>query len=144
MFGIFVIGVGFYCIKNLKNFGIHSVDLNASVNNNNNNVVIINESGTGFDYQTSLGWYNRTKNLKNGWQRAMEFIKSKSGGKSKNYHIFFPMAGNDIKKFTCGNNGNISNNNVNINNYAKNYSNRIKELKDSGYKVQGYVVSSPQ
>lgn len=91
-------------------------------------LVYINKSGSGIDYQTADGYKQAKKIIEN-------YNLSKAETK---FDIFFPLSGNTIKDFTCDN---ISTSNQDIMNYAANYNNVIAELKNSGYNVQGYVVS---
>lgn len=94
------------------------------------------KSGTGFEYQISgEGWTN-TKSIINGYSGSKEFVE---------FYVYFPMAGNGAKEFTCGNQTKndyyISNSNAKINAFAVGYRNSIKSLRDSGYQVNGIVVS---
>ena len=96
----------------------------------------IAKSGTGFEYQISgEGWTN-TKSIINGYSGSKEFVE---------FYVYFPMAGNGAKEFTCGNQTKndyyISNSNAKINAFAIGYRNSIKSLRDSGYQVNGIVVS---
>ena len=88
----------------------------------------INLSGSGFAYQTG-----------DGWNSAKKIIESYSSSKSNaEFYVFFPLSGNDIKKFTCNS---ISTSNATINTYVKNYNNVISNIKNNGYNVLAYVVS---
>lgn len=91
-------------------------------------LVYVNKSGSGIDYQTTDGFTQAKKKIE-------EYSLAKAETK---FDIFFPLSGNTIKDFTCDD---ISTSNQNIINYATNYNNAIAELKNSGYNVQGYVVS---
>lgn len=94
------------------------------------------KGGTGFDYQL----------FDEGWNALNQILNVYSGSKAyTEFYVYFPMAGNSIKTFTCGNetkNGDyISNTNGIIVDYANKFSNNINVLRSYGYNVFGYVVS---
>lgn len=87
-------------------------------------------SGTKIPYQYIGG---------EGWTNTLKFVNSLESSKDYlDFHIFFPISGNDIKTFTCKQ---ISSTNTNIINYASGYNSSIQSLKDRGFHVKGYVVS---
>ena len=97
----------------------------------------IHNSGTGFSWQTGEGMTTANK-------------KITSYASVKNYveiYIYFPLIGNSIKNFVCGDKshpdslGKTSDTNGNIKDYAKQYNTAIQNLKNNGYNVKGYVVS---
>lgn len=96
----------------------------------------IAKGGTGFSYQISGEGWTDAKNTITKYSANKDFVE---------FYVYFPMAGNGAKGFTCGNqakNDNyISNNNAKINSYAIGYKNNIKSLRDSGYQVNGIVAS---
>lgn len=73
-------------------------------------------------------------------ESAKKIIDTYSESKNEtNFYIYFPLTGNTIKNYSCDE---ISVNNEQIKNYASNYNQTINNLKQQGYKVKGYVVSS--
>ena len=91
-------------------------------------LVYVNKSGSGIEYQTTDGFTQVEKIIS-------EYDNSKN---ETSFEIFFPLSGNTIKDYSCDE---ISTTNESIKTYALNYNNVIQELKNSGYKVNGYVVS---
>lgn len=92
-------------------------------------LIYVYKSGSGIEYQYSEGL-----------TAAKKIINNYSG--VKNYvdlYMFFPLPGNTIKDFDCDS---ISMNNSTINSYANGYNDAIQNLKNNGYNVTGYVVSS--
>jgi uncharacterized protein YjdB len=96
----------------------------------------IEKSGSGFGFQTTTGW-NQVHSKITAYSSVKKYI---------DFYVFFPMAGNDIKTFTCNpaypnHEKFISSSNSYINQYANNFNTIISDIKKAGYQVQGYVVS---
>ena len=93
------------------------------------------QGGSATDYQVNTGFTNAKQNI---------IYKEKSLKNFIEYHIFFPIAGNEISKFTCTGTKDewyIRSSNEKMKNYAKLYNDRIKSIKSEGYNVTSYVVS---
>ena len=97
-------------------------------NVNNGTLVYVNESGTGIDWQNTIGM-SRVKNIMEKYNPYKNYTY---------FYIFFPLSGNTIQSFSCDE---ISSTNSTIKNYASGYNNSIQSLKNGGYNVKGYVVS---
>jgi len=94
----------------------------------NGTLNFVYKSGTGFAYQNG-----------DGWTSAYNIIQKYSGSKSQTtFYVYFPMAGNDIKTYTCGQ---IGSTNSTIKGYATNFNNKITSARNNGYNVNGLVVS---
>lgn len=102
---------------------------NYRYNTNNGTLVYVADGGTGINFQNRQG-FNQAKNTINTYSNVKSNVS---------FHIFFPMPGNTIKNFTCDE---ISSTNPTIMGYAKDYNESIQTLKNNGYTVKGYVVSS--
>lgn len=114
----------------------YTSSLNNSYSKVNKTLNYVALGGSGFAYQAGDGW-NNAQNIIRQYSSIKKYI---------DFYIFFPMAGNDIKKFTCNPNYPnhqffISGNNQEIKNYAINYNNVISKIKSEAYNVDAYVVS---
>ena len=97
-------------------------------NIDNGTLVYVNESGTGIDWQNTTGI-----------SRAKSIISKYNSYKNYTYfYVFFPLSGNTIQSFSCDE---ISSTNSTIKKFASGYNTSIQSLKNSGYNVNGYVVS---
>ena len=97
-------------------------------NVDNGTLVYVNESGTGIDWQNTTGI-----------SRAKSIISKYNSYKNYTYfYVFFPLSGNTIQSFSCDE---ISSTNSTIKKFASGYNTSIQSLKNSGYNVNGYVVS---
>ena len=95
-----------------------------------NTLKFIYKGGSGIPYQYSEN---------DGWGIAEDYINGFSSLKKYlDFHIYFPLSGNEIKKMSCDQ---ISSSNSNIKAFASGYNGAIQKLKNAGYAVQGYVVS---
>ena len=93
-------------------------------------LIYVNKSGTGLEYQTTTGF-----------DSVKKIIDTYADAKNDtNFYIYFPLTVNTIKDYSCNE---ISENNETIKNYANSYNQTISSLKQQGYKVNGYVVSTP-
>lgn len=92
-------------------------------------LIYVNKSGTGLEYQTTTGF-----------DSVKKIIDTYADAKNEtNFYIYFPLTVNTIKDYSCNE---ISENNETIKNYANSYNQTISSLKQQGYKVNGYVVST--
>ena len=92
-------------------------------------LIYVNKSGTGLEYQTTTGF-----------DSVKKIIDTYTDAKNEtNFYIYFPLTVNTIKDYSCNE---ISENNETIKNYANSYNQTISSLKQQGYKVNGYVVST--
>ena len=123
---IIVIGASQVTRMNNYKTSYNSTNYNYSVKNKTLNYIY--SGGSGFSYQTGSGW-NKAKSI-------IETYKSQKD--SIEFFVFFPLSGNDIKKFKCSD---ISSNNSTMKGYAANYNNIISNIKKSGYNVTAFVVS---
>ena len=93
-----------------------------------NTLKIIALSGTGFGYQVGAGW-----------TQIENFIKNYANEKSYyEFYIYFPIAGNDVLKFSCDN---ITPSNSTIIQYMEKINQKIQSVKNNSYQVKAYVVS---
>lgn len=106
-----------------------SYSSNYNYNTNDGTLVYVSQSGTGIDYQTGTG-FNFAKNTIDSYSGIKDYVT---------FYIYYPLPGNAIKNFSCDE---ISASNSTIIEYAKNYNSTIQQLKNSGYNVKGYIVSS--
>ena len=93
-------------------------------------LIYVNKSGTGLEYQTTTG-FDSVKKIIDTYTEAKN---------ETNFYIYFPLTVNTIKDYSCNE---ISENNETIKNYANSYNQTISSLKQQGYKVNGYIVSTP-
>ena len=100
--------------------------------NNNNTYEVSNhtlyyfyKSGSGKNYQIGDGW-NKTKKIIDSYSGYKQYVT---------FYIFFPIAGNDVKKYKCNELDEAL-----TTNYMKDYYSNINKIKSSGYSIISYVV----
>ena len=126
-----IVIVGASQVKRLNDNNDSYTSINGyNYNKSDNTLKFIFLGGSGIPYQYVGG---------EGWNNTLSFINEYSSLKQYiDFHIFFPLSGNEIKEFTCSE---ISSSNSDIKMFANGYNKSIQNLKNQGYHVKGYVTS---
>ena len=123
-----IIVIGASQVTRMANYKTGYTSNSYNYNTSNGTLVYVNEAGTGMAWQYD-----------NGLKIAKSTIDDYSNAKNyTSFYIFYPLSGNGIKNFDCGN---INESDSQINSYVEGYAKSIADLNNEGYNAKGYVVS---
>ena len=125
-----IVIVGASQVQRLNDIGSYVSPNGYTYTKANNTLKYVFKGGSGIVYQYGNG---------DGWKAVSSFLNGYNSSKAYiDFHIFFPLSGNEIKTFNCDN---ISSSNSKIKSYALGYNNSIQEYKNKNYNIKGYVIS---